>query len=51
MKSGGSSKPKGYIRTDPSAEVSTLETEIDNHVYNLYGLTKDEIKIVEKAHR
>ncbi len=26
---------------------SAWEGEIDNHVYRLYGLTKDEMKIVE----
>ena len=35
-------------RADPSADVSTLESEIDEHVYRLYGLTKDEIKIIEE---
>ncbi len=29
------------------AEVKTLETKIDRMVYDLYGLTEDEIKIVE----
>jgi adenine-specific DNA-methyltransferase len=29
------------------AEVSDLEGEIDERVYRLYGLTKDEIAIVE----
>ncbi len=29
------------------ANTSVLERKIDEEVYNLYGLTKDEIKIVE----
>ncbi|HQO35736.1 MAG TPA: TaqI-like C-terminal specificity domain-containing protein, partial [bacterium] len=32
---------------DPDADVSELEGEIDELVYQLYGLTKEEIKIVE----
>ena len=36
-------------RTDPDADVSELENEIDQIVYLLYGLTPDEIKIVEEA--
>ena len=31
----------------PDADVSALETEIDRLVYQLYGLTEEEIKIVE----
>lgn len=31
----------------PSADTSALESEIDDFVYQLYGLTKEEIKIVE----
>lgn len=34
-------------RFDPSADTSTLEYEIDQIVYQLYGLTEEEIKIVE----
>ena len=34
---------------DPSADMSALEREIDERVYRLYGLTKEEIKIVEGA--
>ncbi len=33
--------------TDPDADVSALENEIDQIVYLLYGLTPEEIKIVE----
>lgn len=32
---------------DPSADTSALEREIDERVYQLYGLTEEEIKIVE----
>jgi adenine-specific DNA-methyltransferase len=35
-------------KTNPAA-VSALEREIDERVYRLFGLTKEEIKIVEKA--
>ena len=34
-------------RQDPSADTSALEREIDQHVYALYGLTPEEIAIVE----
>jgi very-short-patch-repair endonuclease len=34
---------------DPDADVSILEAEIDRMVYQLYGLTEEEIAIVEKA--
>ena len=36
-------------RTDPDADVSELEKQIDRIVYLLYGLTDDEIAIVEAA--
>jgi hypothetical protein len=34
---------------DASADVSALERELDELVYALYGLTPEEIKIVEGA--
>lgn len=34
---------------DIKAGMSTLEREIDQLVYKLYGLTQEEIKIVEEA--
>lgn len=34
-------------RADPSADTSAWEREIDERVYRLYGLTPEEIKIVE----
>jgi hypothetical protein len=34
---------------DPGADISAFESEIDERVYRLYGLTKDEIKIVEEG--
>ena len=34
-------------RTDPDADVSALENEIDQVVYSLYNLTPEEIAIVE----
>jgi len=48
MKSG-----KSWFKTmaakcaDPQAGTSPLEREIDQLVYELYGLTEDEVKIVE----
>ena len=33
----------------PSADISALESEIDRIVYQLYGLTEEEIKIVEQS--
>ena len=32
---------------NPAADTSALEREIDERVYKLYGLTEEEIKIVE----
>jgi len=34
-------------RADPEADVSAWEREIDERVYRLYGLTQEEIAIVE----
>jgi tRNA1(Val) A37 N6-methylase TrmN6 len=34
---------------DPAADVSALEAEIDRLVYQLYGLTEDEIAIIEET--
>lgn len=34
-------------KSDPSADTSALEAEIDRLVYELYGLTEEEIRIVE----
>jgi len=34
-------------KSDPSADTTALEIEIDQLVYQLYGLTEEEIKIVE----
>ena len=36
-------------RTAPNADISNLENEIDQIVYLLYGITTDEIAIVEAA--
>lgn len=35
-------------KSNSEADTSVLEAEIDRHVYDLYGLTEDEIKIVEE---
>ncbi len=34
---------------NPKADTTALEKEIDQHVYQLYNLTEDEIKIIEEA--
>ncbi|MFA5689642.1 MAG: TaqI-like C-terminal specificity domain-containing protein [Kiritimatiellales bacterium] len=36
-------------KKNPDADVSAFEAEIDQIVYKLYGLTEDEVKIVEDA--
>jgi len=36
-------------QANAAADVSALEREIDERVYRLYGLTPEEIKIVEEA--
>ncbi len=36
-------------QTNPTADTSALEREIDQKVYALYGLTPEEIKIVEES--
>ncbi|MCI0698350.1 hypothetical protein L0337_40900 [candidate division KSB1 bacterium] len=38
-------------RANAAADVSALEGEIDQLVYRLYGLTAEEIAIVEEAER
>lgn len=35
-------------RANSSADTSALESEIDRLVYQLYGLTEEEIAIIEK---
>lgn len=34
-------------KENPEADTSTLEAEIDQMVYTLYGLTEEEIRIIE----
>jgi len=34
-------------KRDPKTDITALEREIDRLVYELYGLTEDEIAIVE----
>jgi hypothetical protein len=34
-------------KSNPTADTCALENEIDQLVYELYGLTEEEIKIVE----
>lgn len=36
-------------KTDPDADTSTLESEIDKLVYRLYDLTPEEIAVVESS--
>ena len=35
--------------TNPTIDTSALETEVDQLVYELYGLTEEEIKIIEQS--
>lgn len=37
--------------SDPSADTSALESQIDSLVYRLYGLTSAEIAIVKSSDR
>ena len=34
-------------KTNPNADNALLENQIDRIVYELYGITNDEIKIIE----
>ena len=36
-------------RSNPNADTSALEREIDGVVYGLYGLTEEEVKVIEKG--
>jgi hypothetical protein len=36
-------------KTDPAADTSGLEREIDERIYRLYGLTEDEIRLAEES--
>jgi hypothetical protein len=36
-------------KANPQADTTALETEIDQMVYELYGLTEEEIQIVEES--
>ena len=36
-------------KTNPKADTSEWEKEIDEKVYELYGLTEEEIKMVEES--
>jgi len=36
-------------KADPDADVSSMEAEIDQLVYSLYGLTREEIAIIEES--
>ncbi|NJW55879.1 hypothetical protein, partial [Salinimicrobium oceani] len=36
-------------KENPSSDTSSLEAEIDRLVYELYGLTEEEIEIVENS--
>jgi hypothetical protein len=47
--SGPPLKPERGEMAESSSKIKGLETEIDKHVANIYGLTPEEIKIVEDA--
>ena len=36
-------------KADPDADISSQEAEIDQLVYSLYGLTREEIAIIEES--
>ena len=36
-------------KINPSADTSALEIDIDHLVYQLYGLTEEEVKIIEET--
>ena len=38
-------------KANPKADTSKEEAEIDRLVYQLYGLTGDDVKIIESANR
>ena len=38
-------------KSEKSKDTSTLESEIDRFVYQLYGLTEEEIKIIEESYK
>lgn len=38
-------------KANPQADTSKEEAEIDRLVYQLYGLTGDDVKIIESANR
>lgn len=40
-------KYEAESRKNPEADTTTLEAEIDRMVYELYGLTEEEVKVVE----
>jgi len=37
----------GVMRGNPQADTSPLEREIDQLVYQLYGLTEEDVRIVD----
>jgi len=39
----------GHKKQNPSADTTDIENQIDQMVYQLYGLTEEEIKIIENA--
>jgi hypothetical protein len=44
---GGVRRTEGVKRAEPAADTSAWEGEIDQLVYQLYGLTEEEIAVVE----
>jgi hypothetical protein len=48
----GAASNSGILKANqanPAADVSAQEREIDDRVYRLYGLTPEDIKILEDA--
>ena len=42
-------KPQGNEKERLEQQIKNIDYEIDQEVYNLYGLTKEEIRIVEES--
>jgi len=42
-------KPTGNEKEKLEQQIKNIDYEIDQEVYKLYGLTKEEIKIVEES--
>ncbi len=46
---GGKHRRVDLVRFEEHANIFTHESKINEHVYRLYEITKDEIKIIEEV--